>query len=287
MRKRNKILKLFFLISILFHFGCEKDEIYKPKEESSRDLVVKHFKLSELKNKPIVYEKISDLAKTKPKSNYLGRTVNVNDYGFSVETDDIMYVQDGDNFSYTFKIYRDTLSNLTENLVLKPKDDGSFETYLVQYNYSEEDKENYKNGLPVANKHQKIQIQLLDNIDSNVFFRESENQAESGLPTLPTGCCWELIDYEATIDYDAGTWEVIDYYQINCNCGGGGGGSGSGTGDSGNTGGWSGSGNTDGSSNPSSGSTSGTSGGGSSSGSNTSGTKPLITSPVGLDGDRR
>ena len=34
----------------------------------------------------------------------------------------------------------------------------------------------------------------------------------------------QLEEYEATIDYDAGTWEVIDYYQINCNCGGGGGG---------------------------------------------------------------
>lgn len=284
MRKHSKILKLFLLIGILFHFSCEKEEIYEPKAESSKDLVIKHYKLSDLKSKPIVYEKISDLAKTKPKSNYLGRIVNVNDYGFSVETDDIMYIQDGDNYSYTFKIYRDTLTSLTENLVLKPNDDGSFETYLVQYNYTEEDKENYNNGLPVANKHQKTQIQLLDSIDTNVFFRGSGNQVEGGLPPLPSGCCWELIDYEATIDYDAGTWEVIDYYQINCNCGGGGGGSGTGSGDSGNTGGWSGSGNTDGGSSPTDGSSSGTSGGGSSSGSSTSGTKPLITAPVGLDG---
>lgn len=284
MSKKSKILKLFLLIGILFHFSCEKEEIYEPKEENSRDLVVKHYKLSELKSKSTVYEKISKLAETKAKSNYLGRTVNVNDYGFSVETEDIMYIQDGDNYSYTFKIYRDTLTSLTENLVLKPKNDGSFETYLVQYNYAEEDKENYNNGLPVANKHQKTQIQLLDNIDTNVFFRGSGNQVEGGLPPLPSGCCWELIDYEATIDYDAGTWEVIDYYQINCNCGGGSG-SGTGSGDGGNTGGWSGNGNTDGGSNPSSGNTGGTSGGVGSSGSSNSGVKPIITSPVGLDGE--
>ena len=113
MRKHNKILKFFFLIGILFHFSCDKEEIYEPKSENSKNLIVKHYKLSELKSKSIVYEKINNLAKTKPKSNYLGRTVHVNDYGFSVETDDIMYVQDGDNFSYTFKIYRDTISNLT------------------------------------------------------------------------------------------------------------------------------------------------------------------------------
>ena len=275
MRKHNKILKFFFLIGILFHFSCEKEEIYEPKSENSKNLVVKHYKLSELKSKSIVYEKINNLAKTKPKSNYLRRTVNVNDYGFSVETEDIMYIQDGDNYSYTFKIYRDTLTSLTENLVLKPKEDGSFETYLVQYNYSEEDKQNYNNGLPIVNKHQKTQIQLLDNIDTNAFFRGGGD-----LPPLPTGCCWELIDYEATINYDAGTWEVIDYYQINCYCSGG---SGSGTGDSGNTGGWSGSGNTDSGSNPSSGDTGGTSGG-NSTGSSSSSSDPLITAPVGLDG---
>lgn len=281
MKKSILTKGLFFLLLLIGFFSfirCENDYIETThKSLNDNKIIVKHYKLSELKNQPNVYNKINNLTSN---NNYASKIINFGQYGFSIETEDIVYIEDNGNYSYTFKINRDTITNLLENLVLKPKDNGSFETYLFQYNFDEQDKQSYLNGTPIENKEQKTNILLLDDIDSNIFYKSgSQNQTEGVPGPLPSGWCWEMIDYEVNIDYDAGTWEVIEYYQI-VKCGGGG--SSSGNGDGNNDGGWSGNGNTDGGNQPGDGNTNGTSG--STSGNNDSETSPIITTPVGLDG---
>src|SRR5690606_36625156 len=67
------------------------------------------------------------------------RTIIETDFGFSIDTDDFIYIEDNENHSYTFQVVKDSLANL-ENLVLNYNlESESYDAYLIEYLIDEED----------------------------------------------------------------------------------------------------------------------------------------------------
>jgi len=224
MRKKPKILHwALFLMLVFATLSCEKD-LYELNgtEFDKAPKVLKHLNYNDLRKEPKVISKLNKLSKQKLGSQ--ARLVDVSQYGFYVDTDDIIYIEDGNNHSYTFIIYRDSVSNVVENLVLNSTSNGNYEPYLVKYNLTNTDKELYLSGQPIPDMASKSEISKIDDLNTDIFFRGAGNQTEGGVPfPPPPGCCWELVDSTYSVDLGSGTWEQIDYYVLDCDCGGGGG----------------------------------------------------------------
>ncbi len=149
-------------------------------------------------------EKIETL--TNRKGNYQARMVEIPQYNFTVDTDKIIFIEADMLLSYTFRIYRDDDNELLENLVLKPSENGSsYDAFLFQYDFSEEDIELYQNGQPIPNQQEKTQITYLPDFDETPLY--NARVGENGAPPFeaPSGCAWELIDYDFAKPYHS--WE--------------------------------------------------------------------------------
>ena len=67
------------------------------------------------------------------------KTVYNPQWGFSVNTEEAMFTTFGDYHSYTFEIFRDSPNGLLENLVISLQRDGSYKSWLIAYNFDDED----------------------------------------------------------------------------------------------------------------------------------------------------
>lgn len=278
--KRKFLIILGFMA--IFLCSCQNDDFYEENKTSSKNIKVQRLKFSDLQKHPKVLERIETL--TNRKGNYQARMVEMPQYNFTVDTDEIIFIEADTLISYTFRIYREDENGLLENLVLKPSENGnSYDAFLFQYDFSEEDVELYQNGQPISNQENKTQITYLPDFDETPLYN-ARYSSEGGPPSieLPSGCAWELIDYDYYSTSVPGGiyWEQIEYWQVNCGGGGSSGGDGSSSGS--NNGGWTGNGNTG--TSPGDGNSNGNQNGGGNGNGGTRSVSPIVTTPVGIDG---
>ncbi len=67
------------------------------------------------------------------------KTVYNPQWGFSVNTEEAMFTTFGDYHSYTFEIFRDNPNGLLENLVISLQRDGAYKSWLIAYDFDDED----------------------------------------------------------------------------------------------------------------------------------------------------
>ncbi len=136
-------------IALLFLSSCRQDLL--PEKETYRNtsafqLASKRISLDEAKHKVHLtaeLEKAKKTLKTFSKNNVQGKIVNYGN-GFSVDTDNVTYIENGPNFhTYTFNLTRDNAlpADPVENLVLVPMTDGTYKELLVTYNLTEAEKQ--------------------------------------------------------------------------------------------------------------------------------------------------
>lgn len=131
MKNYLKHVRFWTGFSCLFLFIACEPETFEEKEQdsdSNTSIFLKKLSLEELRQQHPVMEKLESIAtdfrKNKPESG--------SDYGFIVNTDEVVYIENGEQHSYTFLITRDDPISEVENLVLD-YDKGRYNAYLVSY----------------------------------------------------------------------------------------------------------------------------------------------------------
>src|SRR5690606_19792293 len=100
------------------------------------------------------------------------RTIIETDFGFSIDTDDFIYIEDNEHHSYTFQIVKDSLANL-ENLVLNYNlESENYDAYLIEYLIDEEDEENIINHEEINDFISKTRISYLPEFNSNSLLQQ-------------------------------------------------------------------------------------------------------------------
>lgn len=215
---KNKI-KLFTKIGILlfgisfFLIGCEKDDtetLHSNRENPN----VSAFKITTITNQEvkqndnlnIELEKIKQQVYS-IKSNALNRTVYSTEYDFSIDTENVTYIEnfDASYHSYTFPIFRTTPDELIENLLLSLQEDGSYKAFIVTYNLTEQEQESIANNqqIDLTDKASFTEINS-DNLTSDILSR-----------TVPCGYSSEWTCWEEACPID-GCWDP-QYTITHCN----------------------------------------------------------------------
>lgn len=110
----------------------------------------KRISLAESKHKLQLIPEISK-ATTFLKSKVSGKTIN----NISIDPDHVTYIENGPNYhTYTFNIIKENTEENApvENLVLTPLPDGTYKGLIFRYNFTEQEKQNILNGIPVDTK---------------------------------------------------------------------------------------------------------------------------------------
>ncbi|WP_445716898.1 hypothetical protein [Flavobacterium sp.] len=286
MKKIYLFLKILFITGFLIFFSCEKDDSILIDEEFSNSNPFKIEKLTfqqASKNSALV-EKLNNFSNNSGLNRRIVATHNNDVY---IDTDIVTYIEDlNGNHSYIFSMYSSNSNYLLENLVLSNTIDNTYRANIIQYDITEDELEQLKNGNHNVLTSRNVILKPFElNSLNGSLFRNGYTVCACGLHLYPGE---DGLNYVVDEIFPDGT---ITWIQHDCG-GGGSSSSGSSSGDSGgntsgsNDGGWSGNGNTDGgTTSPGDGNTNGTSGG--TSGTNGSGTtSTLITTPVGIDGTK-
>lgn len=143
------LMALAFLLQ-----GCRtenmNDESASTGSINKFQLSSKRISLAESKHKPQLIPEISK-ATTFLKSKVSGKTIN----NISIDTDHVTYIENGPNYhTYTFNIIKENTEENApvENLVLTPLPDGTYKGLIFRYNFTEQEKQNILNGIPVDTK---------------------------------------------------------------------------------------------------------------------------------------
>lgn len=284
MKKIYLFSKFLFITGILLFFSCEKDDSVLIDEELSNSNPFKIEKLTfqQASQNSALVEKLNNFSSN---SGLNRRIVATHSNDVYIDTDIVTYIEDlNGNHSYIFSMYSSNSNYLLENLVLSNTIDNSYRASIIQYDITEDELEQLKNGNSNVLTSRNVILKPFDlNSLNGSLFRNGYNVCACGLHVYPGE---DGLNYVVDHIYPDGT---ITWVQHNCGSGGGSS-SGSSSGDSGgntsgsNNGGWSGNGNADGGTTSPSDGNGGSGGTGGSSNSGT--TSTLITTPVGIDGTK-
>src|SRR5690554_5502217 len=163
-------LKQFLLIILSFIalWACQQDDLYN-NESSSLDSkgMVKKMSLKDLNKDSEAYRILERFRPSDKKDNVLFKNIVQTDYGFSVDTDEFLYIEDNDKNSYTFRVYRDDNTNELENLVLNYNSETeSYDTFLIEYLVENDDYQNILNNQEIDDFSSKTKVTFLPEFDS-------------------------------------------------------------------------------------------------------------------------
>lgn len=140
---------LFLLLLILFT-NCQKDSSIEPsitpQQSIQTNFSVKTINLNKIKPNENLSEKINSFkAQRKSSIESQNNIIYNSDYGFSINTDFVKYVENGNYHSYNFMMTRDNpIDDKLENLVLSLNDAGGYNAYILKYDFTPQEFENLK-----------------------------------------------------------------------------------------------------------------------------------------------
>ena len=127
--------------------------------------------------------------------NEQNKNLYFQDLDFTINTNQGIYIEDGNYHSFTFPISRDSDNDLMENLLLSLQEDGSYKAFLVTYEISEEQRIALESNEELSNDLVISSIQELDDDFSDLF---SKIIYQDG--------CVTMIQYEWHT-WDGQTWQ--------------------------------------------------------------------------------
>ncbi|MFY8069815.1 MAG: hypothetical protein ACOVMG_06950 [Flavobacterium sp.] len=203
----TKLSILLFLVFAAVFNSCEteKDFLDNKKETNYQ---VKRLTYSDFVKNQTLVNKINKVGKKQ--SGSLQRKIHFDDYGFSINTEDFLFIGNDSIHTYTFNIEKENEDSFVENLVLQHLGNNDYNAYLVRYNLTETEKEDIREGRPIQNYLDKAQFAYLPDIDGS-FFRST---------VYTTTECRDVIirqDYSEWYDDNGvGHWDLINYYEVVC-----------------------------------------------------------------------
>ena len=138
------------------------------------------------------------------------RTIIETDFGFSIDTDDFIYIEDNENHSYTFQVVKDSLANL-ENLVLNYNlESESYDAYLIEYLIDEADEENIINNEEISDFISKTKVSYLPDFNS-------ESLLQQRTTIIYVSTCTYTVTQEIVFTpglYGGGVYEAVPVYTL-------------------------------------------------------------------------
>lgn len=231
MKKNLTILKTVFLFLLLIIvYSCRTDNALNSNEEILQRKKFYYISKNEITNKSIT-KKIEDLQANSIVKRTSKKTMLD---GIKINEDKVLVFEDKEgNKTYTFSVTREdkTLLSPIENIVIYKLKDGTNKSFLVKYNITKPEKEDFLLG---KNKEilSKTEIFNIDNSDlpKNLTARGS-GQYNSSITYYDAGCVrvtYESYTADCTCE-EEDNWSSIEIEYLCGSNGGGGSGSGGGT----------------------------------------------------------
>ena len=199
---------------MLYFTSCVNDDFIENSNQikTKSDYVVKKLNNKDLKNNKKLLNKIEKFSFKK--SNLEQRNIYYSEYGFSIETDEFLFIGNDSIHTYTFNIEKDIEDEFVENLVLKYVGNDTYNTFLIRYNLSETDKLNIKNGQSIQNYLNKAEFAYIPEINGSILGTQNRT-----ISYTSSECNDVVIGQDYSITYDGngvGHWELITYYEVVC-----------------------------------------------------------------------
>ncbi|GEM_PF-722703 len=119
----------FFCFALLFT-ACESESFNERESKNTTRIVVKTLSLEELENQFQIMEKLETiLPGFRTASPFAG------EHDFTINTDEIVYIEKGNRHSYTFSIIRKEITPGLENLILN-YEQGDYTAYQIRYDFT-------------------------------------------------------------------------------------------------------------------------------------------------------
>ena len=200
--KQNKtnlvFLRFTILLACFIFYNCQKDDdINKSNIETSRSrYIIKTVDKDFFETDSDLSRKLNGmttkLKENKNSSSNLNREVYNVEYGFTIETNFVKYVEDNISgyHSYSFPIRRDVLEDDNiENLVFHSNDKGTYDAFIVKYGFTKND-------------YEILETEILENLTTkytSIVFDELDLPTED-LGKMVYGCS-EAWDYLSTTEH--------------------------------------------------------------------------------------
>lgn len=140
---------LVLSLGLFFFWGCQIDDHYNLKKGNDSTLKISDVSMQEIfndaKHSKVRHAITAFRSKIATISNPSQRIVYDPSLGIYIDEDSgKMTTKDG-YVSYTFAIVKDSEFEKIENIVFSPKTDGTYESFLVKYDITEEELKNIRN----------------------------------------------------------------------------------------------------------------------------------------------
>lgn len=198
-----KLAILFFGIVFLF-YKCEKEHF--EHQQNNNGFTVKTIHSNEIAENRLLSKTLEKIRKSKT-SNVSFRTVYNNHHNFYINTDEAIYIENGDYHSYTFAIYRDFQTDLTENLLLSLQVDLTYKVFIVSYDFTEAEKQLVETGQYVSLTDKAI-FTPLENFDTG----EITNDLSRTYYNAELDYCYELVEETSK----STGWTILVEKQVPC-----------------------------------------------------------------------
>lgn len=119
----KKLTRYFFALLLFSFIGCQEDDILMNEQPAEGSATITKISFSQIKSDPKhrrVAGTVDEFKESvKLKHNATGRLVYNEEYGFYIDEENGIYIEDGEKHSYTFRIERPETGEKIENIVLR------------------------------------------------------------------------------------------------------------------------------------------------------------------------
>ncbi|MDR6157965.1 hypothetical protein QF023_001481 [Chryseobacterium sp. SLBN-27] len=186
----KKISWLFLLTVFLTFFlhSCRTEDLLQEERYGKQAVKVSVIEKQQLLTESHLLDKLSHIQSKSGRSS-IAKSARENILKDAIiGTREVLLAEDGNNKTYTFPIYRTYLSDKIENLVLKKNSDNTFSGFLIQYNITKEERNQYLAGQNIA-LTSKMKVYDVDRLDINISARVQTDIVGCLEITWETGTC--------------------------------------------------------------------------------------------------
>ena len=179
-QKLKKISIISLLLSAFVIFSCSEDyEVHDHlhNHENSK-FKFKKITLNDIQHEKNVVDKINNASKISGiKKNNLNKIVSDTINNFFIDTEQGLLIESENYTSYTFKVFRTNGSSfLLENLVISKEGNKDYETYLYQYDITQQELDliNQSVSIDLSNKISRVTLEN-SNLPTDILNKEDYN----------------------------------------------------------------------------------------------------------------
>lgn len=180
--RKNNLKRLLFFGIVFILFGCSED--FYETENYDSGLIFKLLSREQILANQKLTLKINEVERTN--SQIQGKIVYDTIYNFTINTNSATYINNLGIETYTFEVQRTLGDGKLENLVIREKPNGEFDSFLVKYGFT-------------------IEQKLLENFNPNQYSNPIYTLIDFDYQILLTGRCI----YTSTVDCE-------EIWSVNC-----------------------------------------------------------------------